>query len=201
MSDAPPTPLEWGVAMRPYSGETESGDIAVIEPSEGVTLVAAIDGLGHGPEAAAAARAAAAILKAGVGQDVAVLAKRCHEALEETRGASISLAAIDAGNHTMTWVAIGNVEGRLVERGCPSRSILPGAGAAGVELPRLQPETLGLRRGSILIFATDGVQTSFSDSLAASGSPQQIAERILEEHGKSTDDALVLVVRYLRVTK
>ena len=185
--------------MRPLSGETESGDIAVIEPSEGVTLVAAVDGLGHGPEAATAARAAAAILEAGVGQDVAVLAKRCHEALEETRGASISLATIDAANHTMTWVAIGNVEGRLLERGFPSRFILPGAGVAGVEFPRLQPETLGLRRGSILIFATDGVQTSFSDSLAASGSPQQIAERILAKHAKSTDDALVLVVRYLSV--
>ena len=201
MGDAAPSLLEWGVAMRPLSGETESGDIAVVESSAGVTLVAVIDGLGHGPHAATAARTAADILQSGVGQDVAVLVRRCHQALEQTRGASISLATIDVGDHSMTWVAIGNIEGRLVERGFPNRSILPAAGVAGVELPRLQPETLGLRRGSTLIFSTDGVHTGFSDSLAASGSPQQIAERIMKEHGKSTDDALVLVVRYLKVTE
>ncbi len=187
--------------MRPLSGETDSGDIAVIESSADVTLVAAIDGLGHGPEAATAARMAAEILEAGVGDDVGALVERCHQALEQTRGASLSLAAIDAGDNTMTWVAIGNVEGRLVERQWPSRSIFPAAGVAGIELPQLRPETLGLRRGSTLIFATDGVQNSYSDSLAVSGSPQQVAERILNQHGRSTDDALVVVVRYLRMTK
>lgn len=184
--------------MRPLSGETESGDVAVIESSADVTLVAAIDGLGHGPEAAAAARVAAGILEAGVGVEVATLVERCHRALEHTRGASMSLAAFDSSDDTMTWVAIGNVEGRLVGRQRPVRSIFPAAGVAGVELPPLSPETLSLRRGSTLIFATDGVQGSFSDSLASSGSPQQVADRIMNEHGKSTDDALVLVVRYLR---
>lgn len=187
--------------MRPLSGETESGDIAVLESSADVTLAAVIDGLGHGPEAATAARVAAEILEAGTGQEVGALIERCHRALKQTRGASISIAAIDAGDNSMTWVAIGNVEGRLVERQWPTRSIFPAAGVAGVELPQLRPETLDLRRGSTLILATDGVQSGFSDSLAASGSPQQVADRILGEHGRSTDDALVLVVRYLRVAK
>lgn len=201
MGDPLPSPLEWGVAMRPFSGEPESGDLAVIESCAEVTLVAAIDGLGHGPEAATAARMAAKVIEEGIGEGVTALVERCHRALDQTRGASISLATIDAADNTMTWVAIGNVEGRLVERRRPSRAIFPAAGVAGVELPQLQPETLGLRRGSTLIFTSDGVQSSFSDSLAASGSPQQVADRILGEHGRSTDDALVLVVRYLRVTE
>jgi hypothetical protein len=187
--------------MRPLSGETESGDIAVLESSADLTLAAVIDGSGHGPKAAAAARVAAKILEAGVGEEVGVLVERCHQALEQTRGASISLAAIDAGDNTMTWVAIGNVKGTLVERQWPTRSIFPAAGVAGVELPRLRPDTLDLRRGSTLILATDGVRSGFSDSLAASGSPQQVADRILGEHGKETDDALVLVVRYLKAAQ
>lgn len=187
--------------MRTLSGETESGDIPVIESSQGITLIAAIDGLGHGPEAATAARVAAETLEAGVGVEVATLVERCHQALRQTRGASISVAAFDADANSMTWVAIGNVEGRLLARQWPSHSISPAAGVAGVELPQLRPETLGLRRGSTLIFATDGIQSGFSDSLADSGSPQQIADRILSEHGKTTDDALVLVARYLGVTQ
>ena len=187
--------------MRTLSGETECGDIPVIESSRSITLVAAIDGLGHGPEAATAARLASATLEAGVGEDVATLMEKCHEALKQTRGASISLAAFDAATDAMTWVAIGNVEGRLLARHRPSQSISPAAGVAGVELPQLRPQTLELRRGSTLIFATDGVQYSFADSLADTGSPQQIADRILDEHGRSTDDALVLVARYLGDTR
>ena len=183
--------------MRTLSGETESGDLPVIESSQSVTLVAAIDGLGHGPEAASAARLASVTLEAGVGEDVATLVERCHEALKQTRGASIGVAAFDAASNAMTWVAIGNVDGRLLARHRASHSLSPAAGVAGVELPQLCSQTLELRRGSTLIFATDGVQSSFSDSLADSGSPQQIADRILEEHGRSTDDAMVLVVRYL----
>lgn len=199
MRDGRSSPLEWGVAMRTLSGETESGDLPVIESSQGITLFAAIDGLGHGPEAATAARLAAKTLEAGAGEDVATLVERCHEALRQTRGASISVATFDGSTNTMTWVAIGNVEGRLLARQWPRHSISPAAGVAGVELPQLRPETLSLRRGSTLIFATDGVQSSFSDSLASSGSPQQIADRILNEYGKTTDDALVLVARYLGV--
>ena len=42
-----------------------------------------------------------------------------------------------------------------------------------------------------------GSRPSFADSLDISGSTQAISERILADHGKPSDDALVVAVRYL----
>jgi hypothetical protein len=57
--------------------------------------------------------------------------------------------------------------------------------------------TLATRRGDVLVFATDGIETAFADALKVAGSPHDIAQHMLRHHGKITDDALVLVVRYL----
>jgi hypothetical protein len=54
-----------------------------------------------------------------------------------------------------------------------------------------------LRRGDVLIFATDGIRRDFADYLTTSGSTRDIAERLLERHATATDDALVLVARYM----
>ena len=44
--------------------------------------------------------------------------------------------------------------------------------------------------------ATDGIETDYSASLSPAVPAQRLAERILERHGKGTDDALAVVVRY-----
>jgi phosphoserine phosphatase RsbX len=46
-------------------------------------------------------------------------------------------------------------------------------------------------------FATDGIESDYSTSLSPNVPAQALAERILERHGKGTDDALAVVVRYL----
>jgi negative regulator of sigma-B (phosphoserine phosphatase) len=45
--------------------------------------------------------------------------------------------------------------------------------------------------------ATDGIDTSFEAEIHLNEKPQQMADRILSEHFKGNDDALVLVARYL----
>jgi hypothetical protein len=54
--------LDWKVAGRPLPGESESGDLGVVAAHADGALLAAIDGVGHGDAAAAAARAAADVL-------------------------------------------------------------------------------------------------------------------------------------------
>ena len=56
--------LEWGAAGRPMPGEMVSGDQYVVWPLPDGVLLAVVDGLGHGPAAAAAASEAGAILQA-----------------------------------------------------------------------------------------------------------------------------------------
>ena len=65
------------------------------------------------------------------------------------------------------------------------------------ELPRLHPVVLPIARGDTLLFATDGVREGFAEGLPPEATPQQLADQILARHGKGTDDALVLVARYL----
>ena len=109
------TPLaEWGAATLAREGEVESGDRYVVAPFSTGVLVAVIDGLGHGEEAASAAERAAHILESDPRASVVTLISQCHEGLRSTRGVVMSLASFTTSDETMTWIGVGNVEGRLV---------------------------------------------------------------------------------------
>ena len=90
-----PARLELGVAERALAGEFRSGDRAVLVVYEGGALVAAIDGLGHGGDAADAAAAAAEVLSAHPDDDPVHLIEACHRALARGRGAVMTLAWFD----------------------------------------------------------------------------------------------------------
>jgi hypothetical protein len=189
--------LEFGIATWTLAGESVSGDKAVIESANGTTLVAVIDGLGHGVEAATAASIAAGVLQDRPGESLIRLIEIAHQALGETRGVAMSLASFQSDDDTMTWLGLGNVEGTLVHRQEPAHSIMLASGIVGHELPQLQAKSLPVRRGSMLIMTTDGVRSSLGQSIDSSGTAQDIADAILARQGTRTDDALVLVARYL----
>ena len=196
-------PIEWGIATRCRRGEAMSGDLGVVTLLPDGALVAGIDGLGHGSEAALAARKAAAVMRESPGQDLVGLVQRCHSALRGTRGAAISLAFVSASEGRMTWLGVGNVEGRVLSGDPaatrPKGSLALGRGVPGHELPKVRTATMTVEPGDVLLIATDGVDAGFADSLELSGSSQAISERILSDHWKPPDDALVIVVRYLGV--
>jgi phosphoserine phosphatase RsbX len=195
--------VEWSVATRRRRGEARSGDVAVVNLLPEGALVGAIDGLGHGNEAARAAGVAAEVVRKRPSRNLVLLAERCHSALRGTRGAAISLAFISPSEGTMTWLGVGNVEGRVLS-GDPSAmrpkaSLALGSGIPGHELPSVRTATLDVRPGDLLVLATDGIEAAFGDSLDISGSTQAITERILVAHRRPADDALVVAVRYLGV--
>ncbi len=194
-------PVEWGVVTRCRGGEATSGDLAVVTVRPEGALVAAIDGLGHGSEAARAARRAAEVVRKSPTEDLVLLVHRCHCALRGTRGAAISLAFISPPRNRITWLGVGNVEGRVLSGDPlatrPKGSLALGRGVPGHELPMVRTATLELRTGDVLVLATDGIETAFADALDISGSTQAISERILANHWKRRDDALVVAVRYL----
>jgi hypothetical protein len=70
-------------------------------------------------------------------------------------------------------------------------------GVVGYNLPQVRMQTLALAPGDMVVFATDGITMDYSASLESGIPVQQLAERVLERHGKGTDDALTVVVRYL----
>src|SRR2546425_324718 len=90
---APPL-IEWGVAGLALPGEARSGDLHLVKPVGTGVLVAVVDGLGHGAEAASAAQAAVAALERHATESPVPLIERCHRALQGTRGAVISMAGL-----------------------------------------------------------------------------------------------------------
>src|SRR5215469_16350259 len=97
-SRRPRSVLEVGVVERALPGETVSGDRYVMHPLTDGVLIAVVDGLGHGVEAAMAAEVATATLEAYSHEPVISLLERCHSALRRTRGAAISVASLSAAN-------------------------------------------------------------------------------------------------------
>jgi hypothetical protein len=192
------------VATRCRRGEEVSGDRGILIPVGIAVLVAAIDGAGHGPAAADASGRAAAVVTCAAEldrTDVSALMRQCHSALRDTRGAAISLACLSSAANTITWLGIGNVEGRILSpafhrprrhhtlRLCP--------GVAGHHMPTLRPATVRLAHGDVIAFASDGVDGAFADALDPAGAPSSVARRILAEHWNGEDDGLVLVIRWL----
>jgi phosphoserine phosphatase RsbX len=201
MSNAWPLVLERGVAELAHEGERRSGDLAVFAPSARGGLVAVIDGLGHGDPAADAAAAAAEVLHAHPDDPPQTLLERCHDELRRTRGAVMTLAWFDLADRTVVWTGVGNVEARFVRAGdgLDSRHDSPVVlgGVVGFNLPQVRTQTIPLEPGDAVVFATDGVEADFSRSLESGVRAQALADRVLERHGKGSDDALAVVVRYL----
>jgi phosphoserine phosphatase RsbX len=191
--------IQWSAAARAHGGAAVSGDLDFVACFPGGALAAVIDGLGHGPEAAAAAHAAAVVLRQRPTETVMNLMALCHDALRPTRGAVISLASFDAASATVTWLGVGNVTGLLLRRAprtLPAREgLLSRAGVVGYRLPPLRAASHAVRRDDMIVFATDGIRSGFERGLTPDQSIEDIAARILLDHGRDDDDALVLVVR------
>src|SRR6185436_668074 len=146
MSATSPAVIDWGWAGSALEGE--SGDLHVVAPFRGGALVALIDGLGHGPEAADAARAAARVLVAHAGELALDLVRRCHEALRSTRGAVMTIASICAAESAMTWVGVGNVDGVLLRKAPGSHAaIATRGGVVGYQLPPLRQHSVSISPG------------------------------------------------------
>jgi phosphoserine phosphatase RsbX len=188
---------EYGVAKFVLPGEGESGDQHLVCCNESGILIAAIDGIGHGAEAANAAKAAITVLRNGIGEPIISLVMACHEKLRATRGVVLSIASVDVRHGLMTWLGVGNVHGALVraDKKLTQETLLLRGGVVGDHLPQLQAAVLPVGQGDLLVFATDGIRTDFTGTLSALENPQRAADRILKVFRNGSDDALVLALR------
>ena len=102
----------------------------------------------------------------------------------------------------MTWLGVGSVEGRVFSADPSARAPEGLARAWTAAFPATSCRPCARRgstcgSGDVLVLATDGIAPAFADALDISGSTQAISDRILADHWKPPDDALVIAVRYL----
>jgi hypothetical protein len=100
----------------------------------------------------------------------------------------------------MTWLGVGNVEGRVLS-GDPStrrpKGSLALAAASRATSCLAWAGDARVRPGDVLVFATDGVDAAFADSLDTLRLDAGDQRAHPAEHGRPSDDALVVAVRYL----
>lgn len=193
--------IEWSVASLPHPQQLVSGDLHLVSPSSRGVLIAVVDGLGHGDDATLAARAAIAVLAEHAAEPLVPLMQRCHRALQNTRGAVMTLVAIDTEAGTAALLGVGNVETVVLRANPDARprrhSVLLRGGVVGYQLPALQVEVVPFAAGDVVAFATDGVREDFADELNVTEPMAQLVDRAMAKKFRGTDDGLVLACKYL----
>jgi len=129
------------------------------------------------------------------------LVQQCHEGLRKTRGVVMSLALVDHRRSMIDWCGVGNVEGVLFRadttQARPREALTTRGGVVGYRLPPLKVTSVPVYPNDVLVLATDGIRSDFPNAVDAQLPAQAIADAVFERCAKSTDDALVLAVRYL----
>jgi negative regulator of sigma-B (phosphoserine phosphatase) len=175
--------------VTPAAGEISSGDAALIRDDGGTTLVALIDVLGHGREAAQVADLAVRHLTtARLGAAVEVV-QGLHDALRGTRGAAAAVCLLRDGR--IDGCAVGNVEVRVLGSPVP--------GIIGHRMHRLRDFGGKLAAGDRVVCFSDGVlsQTPFAELRKLP--PTETCAVVMTSHRRSYDDASVVVVDVVSV--
>jgi negative regulator of sigma-B (phosphoserine phosphatase) len=196
--------IEWGIAVRAMTGQTECGDMHKVLISPGGALLAMVDGLGHGPDAARAARTAVELLEQHAGKPLDDMINCCHEGLRRTRGVVMTVAQFDAKTSSMAWVGVGNVKAVLLRVDPAARpakeGILQRPGVVGYQIGRPRVSVLSVEHGDTVILTTDGIRSAFQEDLnelVRAHPPEQAAAHLLGRFARAADDAAVLVARYV----
>ncbi len=202
LASAPPAGwCRWGAVNLPVEGGDESGDGWAVAVDGSATLLV-VDGLGHGPAAAEAARTALAVFERVGAADVERFVERAHEAMRSTRGGVLSVCTVDPERGELRFAGVGNVTGRLMH-GSTSVGLAGRDGTLGTELavPRIHLSTHPWRPGSAVVLASDGLRSQWDlrgyPGLLLSH-PAVVAATLQRDFARPTDDASVLVLQDLR---
>lgn len=193
-----PCGVEVGALWAPLAGEDECGDGWAVACGNGGATLLAVDGLGHGPEAARAANAAIAALDVSGPVGAGQLVQAAHEALRTTRGAALGAARIDFASDELRFAGVGNIGGFVIDDA--RRALVSHNGIVGHTMRKVQEFVLPCLPGALCIMHSDGIQTQWGLERypgLAGRSPALIAAMLMRDYTRGRDDALVLVVRRL----
>lgn len=217
---APPASgTDIGGVCVPYPGELVSGDAWSTEADQFGLTVTVADGLGHGPDAHAAAAAAIEVAQRRAGLAPGRLMQAMHDALRATRGAAVAVARLDLARARLTFTGVGNIAASTWGTGRPLPTTRPGRPMPAEPSPREEKEGWQLSSrngivghamrdaqeiespwngGAMLILHSDGIGTRW-DPAAYPGLRLQpaamVAAVLYRDFSRRRDDATVVVIK------
>lgn len=186
-----------GVVCEPKAGETASGDGWTVVQGRGSTIVCLVDGLGHGPDAAEAARAAIETVTQKPHLGASDLMDAMHGALRPTRGAAAALAYLQPESELCVYCGIGNISAVIRESG-KSRNLVSHNGTLGHQVRKIQEFQYPFPKGALFVAHSDGIATHW-DLAAYPGiemrHPAFIAAALYRDHSRGRDDLTAFALR------
>jgi anti-sigma regulatory factor (Ser/Thr protein kinase) len=186
-----------GVVCMPLHGETACGDAWQVVTRRQQTSVLVVDGLGHGPDASAAAGAAMSAFATAINSPPETMLAALDANMRETRGAAVSIVVINTGLQRMDFCGIGNVEGRVLSA-TVTEHLIPQNGIVGHGMPSPRSTTIAWAARSRLVMHSDGIIPRWRLDAYETGAtlhPALLAGLIYRDFARDRDDATVLVLR------
>lgn len=185
--------MQIAVQQRPKIGEQFCGDAVLHLPQQQKSLVAVVDGLGHGELAEQAAQIFCDCVREHQHDSIEDIMHAAHKHMRGQRGVVATLLRIDQQHMRISVVGLGNISMR-------SRSLEPikpisFPGVVGSRMRKIKTFDYALNPGDLFLLFSDGVSSSVD--FAAYKQTQDLdlmAKQILHDHGKDHDDATVVVL-------
>jgi anti-sigma regulatory factor (Ser/Thr protein kinase) len=194
----PPANPDVGVVSVPKRGERVCGDGWACVGGPDRTMVMVVDGLGHGPVAADAAREAERVFVANAHLSPEAILPIMHDALRKTRGAAVTLAELDRGRRSIRYAGVGNVAGVVVAPDGSQKSMVSHNGTVGFEMRRTQGFDYAWPLHSNVIIYSDGLTSQLKVDQyngLLNRHPTLVAGVIYRDCSRQRDDATIVVVR------
>lgn len=187
-----------GVVSVPKRGERVCGDGWAIVSERERTMVIVVDGLGHGPVAADAAREAERVFHENVKLSPEQILPVMHDALRKTRGAAVTVAELDHARRSIRYAGVGNISGVVVGPDGGQKSMVSHNGTVGFEMRRVQSFEYPWPLNSNVIIYSDGLTSQLrldQYNGLLNRHPTLVAGVIYRDCSRQRDDATVVVLR------
>jgi len=193
-----PAPAIDGIT-RPISGEEVCGAAWAASTRGPRTSLILADGLGHGPLAQRASRAAVEAFLEDPWRGPAEILARADQALggTRTRGAAISLVDHDTDRRQLRFAGVGNVAVRICHEDRES-SLVASPGIVGQHRRPIREVVVATDPDAIVVMHTDGLTSRWKVSSFPGlvvRAPGLVCAVLLREAGVRHDDAAVVAVR------
>ena len=187
-------------ASRPHQSEQECGDQYGHWQCAGKAVLALADGLGHGPEAAHAAKLAIHTVGQHLSHSCEQLFELCNEALTSTRGVALSIVIVNTEQNQIEVASVGNIRTRLL--GEVKDFHFGGArGIVGAGYRNLLPETATIRNNELIVMFSDGMEELANiRQLLPNDAPAEVVKHsaldMIKTFGRHDDDVSALVYQH-----